>query len=214
MSAASYRSGGKVKQAANDLVPRCLLGIVAIKRFLIRLGYRIAQVGRDRRKPEVRRHPLSRPADRVQLVDRSHPAGLVEVEQVGHLGATVDQRLHPRIVLGLVEPVHLLGPTLGTLRQPLIRQTSAQRFLYEPLWASHFDLCFELCTRSGEYAYFAGDTERSHREFLSVEERVCNFDQLTQYMTLRVSQAEMLGIPFDGNDERLVAKFLAAAAEE
>lgn len=92
--------------------------------------------------------------------------------------------------------------------------TSAQRFLYEPLWASHFDLCFELCTRAGEYAYFAGDTERSHREFLSVEERVCNFDQLTQYMTLRVSQAEMLGIPFDGNDERLVAKFLAAAAEE
>ena len=73
--------------------------------------------------------------------------------------------------------------------------TSAQRFLYEPLWASHFDLCFELCTRAGEYAYFAGDTERSHREFLAVEERVCNFDQLTQYMTLRVSQAEMLGIP-------------------
>ncbi len=91
--------------------------------------------------------------------------------------------------------------------------STAQRFLSEPLWASHFDLCFELCTRAGEYAHFAGDTERSQQEFLAVEDRLCNFDQLTQYITLRVSQAEMLGIPFDGKDARLVEKLMSASAE-
>lgn len=92
--------------------------------------------------------------------------------------------------------------------------TSGQRFLAEPLWSSHFDLCFELCTRAGEYAYFAGQAQRSQKEFHLVEDHLSTVDQLTQYMTLRASQAEMLGIPFDGKDERLVEKLIAAAAEE
>lgn len=92
--------------------------------------------------------------------------------------------------------------------------TTGQRFLHESLWTTHFDLCFELCTRAAEYAFFAGNFERSQSEFVAVEKRLLNFDQLTQYFSLRISQAEMLEIPFDGRDRQLVERLMTSAQEE
>ena len=90
---------------------------------------------------------------------------------------------------------------------------NGQKLLSAAIWSSHFDLSFEVCTRAAEYAYLSGDAQRSQREFLAVESQLRNFDQLTQYFTLRCSQAEMLGIPFDGKNEQLVEKLMASALE-
>jgi predicted ATPase len=90
---------------------------------------------------------------------------------------------------------------------------NGQKLLSAAIWSSHFDLSFEVCTRAAEYAYLSGDAQRSQREFLAVESQLRNFDQLTQYFTLRCSQAEMLGIPFDGKNEALVEKLMASTLE-
>lgn len=90
---------------------------------------------------------------------------------------------------------------------------NGQKLLSAAIWSSHFDLSFEVCTRAAEYAYLSGDAQRSQREFLAVESQLRNFHQLTQYFTLRCSQAEMLGIPFDGKNEQLVEKLMASALE-